>query len=331
MAKLEQGILGPFRGKVGTVVGYLWKGRHVVRAYRREINYPNTEQQQAEREWFVGMVRFAATARQALLLGLREMAAREQMTEGNVFVRMNKGCFGRGAARRVRSGVAPLRPAATSPCEGEERENAISSQKYTTSNQTYTPSGCSSLQGAAADMASCESTADAARRVRTGVDYERIRIAEGSAAPVRFTTASVDEDNVLHVDFERNSGMTRAKGSDRVYVYVYNTDTREGLLSHPAERRRGHLEMLLPEGWNERNVRMWGFVVDGEGRASHSAYIALGEVSVRLKESTETELLAHDAACSADDEPLGLHLGQDAAERGSRHTEHLGSGGDAGD
>ena len=66
MAKLEQGILGPFRGKVGTVVGYLWRGRHVVRGYRREINYPNTENQQAERDWFVSMVRFAATARQAL-------------------------------------------------------------------------------------------------------------------------------------------------------------------------------------------------------------------------------------------------------------------------
>ena len=64
MAKLEQGILGPFRGKVGTVVGYLWRGKQVVRAYRREINYPNTERQQAERDWFVGMVRFAATARQ---------------------------------------------------------------------------------------------------------------------------------------------------------------------------------------------------------------------------------------------------------------------------
>ncbi len=239
MAKLEQGILGPFRGKVGTVVGYLWRGKHVVRAYRREINYPNTEMQQAEREWFVGMVRFAATGRQALLLGLRERAAREQMTEGNVFVKMNKGCFGRDAACRVRSAAAGDMPRA------------------------------------AVERVSCGSTADAARRVRTGVDYERIRIAEGPAAPVRFTTASVDENNVLHVDFEKNSGMTRAKASDRVYVYVYNADTREGLLSHPAERRRGHLEMQLPEGWNERNVRMWGFVVDGEGRASGSQYVAV--------------------------------------------------------
>ena len=295
MAKLEQGILGPFRGKVGTVVGYLWRGKHVVRAYRKEINYPNTEQQQAEREWFVGMVRFAATARQALLLGLRERAARDVMTEGNVFVRMNKSCFGRDAACRVRSAAAVDMPRA------------------------------------AVDMASCGSTADAARRVRTGVDYERIRIAEGAAAPVRFTSASVDEDNVLRIDFEKNSGMTRAKASDKVYVYVYNAGTREGLLSHPAERRRGHLEMQLPEGWNEWNVRMWGFVVNGERRASGSAYIALGGVSVKSKENADTELLAHDTGRCTDDEPLGLHLGQDAAERGARHTEHLGSGGDAGD
>ena len=297
MAKLEQGILGPFRGKVGTVVGYLWRGRQVVRAYRREINYPNTERQQAEREWFVGMVRFAATARQALLLGLRERAARDVMTEGNAVVKMNKSCFGRDAARRVRSGMAPLRPAATSPCEGEERKNTISNQKYTTSNQTYTPSDCSPLQG------------ELPEGVRGGIDYERIRIAEGSAAPVRFTTASVDENNVMHVDFEKNSGMTRAKGSDSVYIYVYNIDTCEGLLSAAAERRWGHLEMQLPEGWNVLNVRLWGFVVDGEGRASASQYVAVnvledGDVA-DVVESPEGAFEAEDGMDQAiEREPL---------------------------
>ncbi len=258
MAKLEQGILGPFRGKVGTVVGYLWRGKHVVRAYRREINYPNTERQQAEREWFVGMVRFAATARQALLLGLREIAAREQMTEGNVFVRMNKGCFGRESACGVRSGMAPLRPAATSPCEGEERENAVRSQ-------ISRPFGCSSLHG------------EFSGGVRGGVDYERIRIAEGAAAPVRFTGAVVDEEGVLRVEYEKNSGMTRAKASDHVYLYVYNIDTREGLLSAATERRRGHLAMQLPEGWDAQSATVYGFTVDADGRASMSSYIALTE------------------------------------------------------
>ncbi len=286
MAKLEQGILGPFRGKVGTVVGYLWRGKPVVRAYRKEINYPNTERQQAERDWFVSMVRFAATARQALLLGLRERAARDVMTEGNVFVRMNKSCFGRDAASRVHSAAAM------------------------------------DMSRAAADMASCGSTADAARRVRTGIDYERIRIAEGAAAPVRFTTASVDENNVLHVDFERNSGMTRAKGGDRVYVYVYNTDTREGLLSHPAERRRGHLAMRLPEGWNRLNIRMWGFVVDGEGRASGSQYVAVAEPCAGLADTGPVDGLE---ALRGED---GVALGEvAAAEEAAVGREGRGMGG----
>lgn len=93
MAKLEQGILGHFSGKVGTVVGYRWRGMECVRAYRREINYPDTPLQQTEREWFVAMVRFAAHARQALLLGFASQAAEAQMTEGNWFVKCNKMNF----------------------------------------------------------------------------------------------------------------------------------------------------------------------------------------------------------------------------------------------
>ena len=206
MAKIEQGILGPFRGKVGTVVGYFWRGKHVVRSYRSEINYPNTERQQAERDWFVSMVRFAATARQALLLGLREKAGRWQMTEGNAFVKTNKGCFGHDT-----------------------------------------------------------------------VDYRHIKIAEGAAAPVRFAAASVSDNGVLRIDYNGNSGASRAKATDRVYVYVYNSATREGLLSAAAQRRQGTLQMQLPDGWNHQNIKLWGFVVDAEGRASTSQFVPLAE------------------------------------------------------
>ncbi len=76
-------------------VGYLWKGRACLRRYNRHINYPNTMGQQQQRNWFVGMVRFAATAADALRLGLRIPAADAHMTEGNYFVMMNKKHFGR--------------------------------------------------------------------------------------------------------------------------------------------------------------------------------------------------------------------------------------------
>ena len=279
MAKLEQGILGPFRGKVGTVVGYLWRGRHVVRGYRREINYPNTENQQAERDWFVSMVRFAATARQALLLGLRERAARDQMTEGNAFVKMNKHYFG-----RTHAPVAACGGATPSNLEGELKcRDAACRVRNAPANipDCQAPASIPDRKaaagiperGAIADTPAREAIADAARCVPT--EYERIRISEGAAAPVRFTAAEISDRGVLRIDFEKNSGMSRAKGSDRVYVYVYNSDTREGLLSHPAERRHGRLQMQLPDGWEAGQLHVWGFTVDAEGRASTSSYVVL--------------------------------------------------------
>ena len=96
------GYLGPVIGRLGPMVGYLWRGRPVFRAYVPHIRYPNTPDQQAEREWFVGMVRFAAEARNALLLGMKDLAVRERMTEGNTFVKRNKQHF-----HRQPSGEAP--------------------------------------------------------------------------------------------------------------------------------------------------------------------------------------------------------------------------------
>ncbi len=278
---------------MGTVVGYLWRGRQVVRAYRKEINYPNTEDQRLEREWFVSMVRFAATARQALLLGLRERAAGDQMTEGNAFVKMNKHCFG-----RTHAPVAACGSATPSSLEGELkcRDAAcrvrkapanIPDRKAAAGIPERGAVADTSARGAAADSAGRGATADAARCVPT--EYERIRISEGAAAPVRFAAAEIGDSGILRVDFEKNSGMTRAKGSDRVYIYIYNTESKEGLLSAPAERRSGRLQMQLPDGWNELNTRMWGFTVDREGRASNSAYIAYGTEAAEPRMDGEIE------------------------------------------
>ena len=93
MAKQYNGILGPVVGRMGPVVGYLWRGRPVFRAYVEHIHYPNTVRQQAERDWFVSMVRFASTARSALLVGMQQASLRECMTEGNYFVLRNKQHF----------------------------------------------------------------------------------------------------------------------------------------------------------------------------------------------------------------------------------------------
>lgn len=93
MAIVVGGVTGPFVGRIGTTVGYMWKGRNCVRAYRAHINYPDTHSQRAERDWFVGMVRFASMARQVLRLGLKRQAEEARMTEGNYFVMKNKEHF----------------------------------------------------------------------------------------------------------------------------------------------------------------------------------------------------------------------------------------------
>lgn len=95
MAKLYQGIDGPFSGKVGPVVGYIWKRTPCMRAYPAHVNYPNTPSQQQERDWFISMVRFASQARSALLLGFKYRALVKSMTECNYFVNKNKDCFHR--------------------------------------------------------------------------------------------------------------------------------------------------------------------------------------------------------------------------------------------
>lgn len=95
MAKMAQGIGGPLSGRVGPVVGYMWKHRACLRALPQHFNYPNTASQQQQRDWFVSMVRFASRAKEALRLGLRHQADEAGMTEGNYFVLHNKQCFRR--------------------------------------------------------------------------------------------------------------------------------------------------------------------------------------------------------------------------------------------
>lgn len=94
MAKQMEGINGGFCGRVGTVVGYRWRGKWCMRAYRRQVNDPNSERQQGQRNRFVGMVRFAAQLREVLHAGMGVCTWRSHMTEGNYFVKLNKGCFG---------------------------------------------------------------------------------------------------------------------------------------------------------------------------------------------------------------------------------------------
>ena len=204
--------MGPFTGKLGPAVGYLWKGRPCVRSYREHINFPNTEGQLQQRSWFLGMVRFASKATEALKMGLWMKAREKQMTEGNYFVQKNKRFF------KMEDG-------------------------------------------------------------QLTVDYRQLTIAEGPAADVYFHTPQFEEDEVMVVDFEKNSMSLRSSNDDQVHLFVYAPAIDESFLSAPVARRSKSVRVKLPAHWSGQEVHIYGFVTDRDQRPSKSTYIGVGRVN----------------------------------------------------
>ena len=89
MGKVQQGILDGFVGKVGTVVGSFWKGKAVMRGYKRIIRNPNTSDQRIIRIRFACAGRLAGAFLTAIREGFANIARSRQMTEGDIFVREN--------------------------------------------------------------------------------------------------------------------------------------------------------------------------------------------------------------------------------------------------
>lgn len=99
MARQIEGINGGFAGKVGTVIGYEWRGKWCMRSYPRRIRDRRSEAQLEQRSWFVEAVRFASRLVEVLRVGLRQPALAMHLTEGNLFVKANKHLFGIAGGR----------------------------------------------------------------------------------------------------------------------------------------------------------------------------------------------------------------------------------------
>ena len=117
------------------------------------------------------------------------------------------------------------------------------------------------------------------REACLAIDFEHIIIAEGTAAEVRFKAPQFEEGEVVRVEYEKNSMLSRASSEDSVYLFAYAPALGESQLSAPALRRSKVVKMRLPQHWSGTEVHLYGFVVDREGRASRSTYIGHGTVS----------------------------------------------------
>jgi hypothetical protein len=87
MAKLAMGILGGFRGKVGTVVGSFWKGVATIRAYVANVTQPNSPAQLEQRAKFSAVIHFLQPLTAFIRVGFKSLAVK--MTEINAAVAYN--------------------------------------------------------------------------------------------------------------------------------------------------------------------------------------------------------------------------------------------------
>ena len=136
------------------------------------------------------------------------------------------------------------------------------------------------------------------------VDYENLLLADGPVAPVAFYEPQMQDETTLSVDFEKNPLHRAVKWEDLVYLVAYCPELGDFDISAPVYRRSNRLTMSLNPYWVGREVHLWGFVVDGNGRASQSQYLGGGILDASQWETADMQ----------PDEQLDLQVDMPTAE-----------------
>lgn len=88
MARLDQGLLGGYSGKLGTTVGATWKGINVVRTYQPNVANPNTQLQRDHRYKFREIAQLGSFFLASMVKPFWDKGAKK-MSGYNAFVSMN--------------------------------------------------------------------------------------------------------------------------------------------------------------------------------------------------------------------------------------------------
>ena len=104
------------------------------------------------------------------------------------------------------------------------------------------------------------------------VQWPLLQLSVGPVAPVAFATPQVHPGNVLEIAFEKNPEHRLAANYDRVNLFVYCPDLAEGYLATPVYRRSKSLAVSLPDNMAGREVQLYGWVEDEQGRLSTTLY-----------------------------------------------------------
>ena len=264
MAKQRFGINDAYRGTVGTVIGYEWRGRWCLRAKPLRVRNPRTVKQQNNRLLFKQMVRLASSMKMVLRKGLRKRSLEQHMTECNQFVKYNKECFSLDGGQRmvvdwemliISEGSVAV-PVFSAP------DTLLSQPSRAASFPNFAPlrsQAMSPTEPGRGEQLDSKDRGSSSPSKLEGVDAKR-------------TGACVQEATIA-VPFAPHAEGERASGNDEVYVYAYCPEREEGVLSAPAYRKTGRVSLELPDRWQGLEVHFYGFAVDDRGEASETTYI----------------------------------------------------------
>ena len=256
MAKQRFGVNDAYRGTVGTVIGYEWRGKWCLRARPLHVRNPRTAKQQSNRQLFKQMVDLASHMKFALRKGLRGVSLGMHVTECNLFVKRNKECFSLDAEGRV---VVDWERLIVS--EGE-----VAVPGFTGTALMDTP--LSQPQAAASSPNLGEQLNGKQSILGEQLDIAGRYLGSSPKLGEGDRRGAVVE-GCVEIPFEWDGGS----GDDEVYVYAYCPEVKEGVLSASAWRRSGCVQLTLPERWQGKTVHFYGFAVDFEGNASGTVYI----------------------------------------------------------
>lgn len=120
---------------------------------------------------------------------------------------------------------------------------------------------------------------------QTTITWGNIVISDGKLPNATFSTPLFEAPLQVDVDITGNASYAGADASDEVYVFLFNEDSNEGLLSSPVARTATTMSIPVPAPWNGCKVRAYGFTSAGvnntemKGEVSPSIYFGTGNIA----------------------------------------------------
>ena len=115
------------------------------------------------------------------------------------------------------------------------------------------------------------------------VDYGSLKVAMGNLYQPAFGNAVFTTPGKITATYGTSADGPHADAQDKVYLCAYQPDMKQAVLSAPALRTTGSIELPVPSVWTGMNAHVYGFAVgdgrENKGYISESFYLGTGTIA----------------------------------------------------